>query len=84
MTMDLAEWLERNERRWTTSLDGHAVQYGDLLDEVIDATRHEYDLFSVDDIMEKLEPVLLKADGESDKKMVAVVNVRKALSAAGL
>jgi hypothetical protein len=86
--MRIFDQLERHGRRWTLDADGHHVQFGDLLDEVTDIARNDYDLFTMEEISEglmaQLDPVLTKNDGESDKKTVDVADVRAAIAAAGL
>ena len=88
MERSILDQLERAERRWTIDADGHHVQYGDLLDEAEEELAERGDLFTLEEIserlMEKLDPVLLKSNGDEDKKSVLVADVRGALSEAGL
>lgn len=85
--MWLSEWLDRNERQWTI-VDGCHVRWGDVRDDVADQIKEQDGLFTLDEVsamlMGELDPVLLKDNGESDRKIVNVVSVREALRKAGL
>lgn len=81
--MIILEQWEREARQWTTDELGKHVQFGDLLEEVIDAAAEQFDLFRADDLAEALEPVLTKDNGD-DRVTVKVVDVRNALDTAGI
>ena len=88
MERSILDQLERAERRWTIDDMGHHVQCGDLLDVAEEELAERSGLFTLKEIsdllMEKLDPVLLKSNGDEDKKSVLVADVRGALSEAGL
>jgi hypothetical protein len=75
--------LERQSRQWTMDSDGRHVQFGDLLDEIVDAASEQFDLFSSDTVNEVMDAVLTNDDGD-DRKTVSVAKVREALRQAGL
>ncbi len=81
--MSILEELARNDRNWTTDEFGCAVQYGDLLDDIVNTVQADYGLFSADEIGEVLDEVLTNSDGEN-RKTVKVDAVRAAFDHAGI
>jgi DNA polymerase sigma len=81
--MRIIDQLERHGRRWTLNADGCHVQFGDLLDEVTDAVRNDYDLFSLETILEAVDSVAVAPNG-NDRKNISVSRLRTALKEAGI
>lgn len=85
--INLEQW-ERDAKQWTTDDMGRHVQLGDLLDDVIEGIHKQFGLVTREQVseglMEQLDQFLIKVDGQSDRKAVAVKDVRWALEKAGL
>jgi len=81
--MSILERLERDAWQWTVDDMGRNVQFGDVLDEIVDEVSKRFDLFSADMVNEALDAVLTNDDGD-DRKTVAVPKVRDALRQAGI
>lgn len=45
------EQVERLDRRWTVDDSGHHVQFGDLLEDIVDEVAEERNLFSLEAIL---------------------------------
>jgi hypothetical protein len=76
------ERVERLDRRWTIDDLGCHVQFGDLLEEIVDDVQENYGLFTGEELGEALDTVLTDADGD-DLKSVKVTDVRAAVSSLG-
>lgn len=79
--MDLSSWLERNQRQWTI-VDGHHMQWGDVLGDMVEVVQEQYGLLTTDEINEKFDELLTKEDGD-DRQTVKVAEVRTVLKDLG-
>lgn len=81
--MRIIDQLERHDRRWTLDADGCHVQFGDLLDELIDVVCEDKGLFSTETILEAVDSVTVAPNG-NDRKDISVSRLRTALKEAGI